>query len=103
MPGKNKIFLLLLFCFTFLCFWFGTNNGLDPDFGWHLRLGQITLQQGIPQTDLFSYTMPHYKMVNHEWLVDMGIAKLFPFFGLDGLAVMFSLLAFIAVLIQAVM
>ena len=40
----------------------------DSDLGWTLRIGAHTLQYGLTKTDPFSYTMPSYPFVDHEWL-----------------------------------
>src|SRR3972149_6328374 len=59
---------------------------LDPDFGWHLRMGEIILREGIPKTDPFSYTMPSYPFVDQTWLIDVVMARLYPAIGAIGLA-----------------
>lgn len=41
----------------------------DSDLGWSLRWGQYILDHGIRKTDVFSYTMPGYPFVDHEWIV----------------------------------
>jgi len=65
---------------------------IDPDFGWHLATGNIILQSGFPKTDPFSYTMPSFPFVEHEWLVDIIFAKLYPVAGLPGISILCSLL-----------
>lgn len=70
---------------------------LDPDFGWHLTTGKIILDSGIPETDPFSYTMPSFPYVDHEWLTDVSIASLFPILGTTGLAILFSAMAVLAI------
>ncbi|MBI4099632.1 hypothetical protein HY440_01350 [Candidatus Microgenomates bacterium] len=72
----------------------------DPDFGWHLRTGQLILQSGIPAKDPFSYTMPNFPYVDHAWLTDTAIAVLFPRIGYFGLALIFALLTTCALLIS---
>lgn len=84
----SLIFLLIVF--TLFC-WRGTIF-LDPDFGWHLKLGQIILDSGIPKTDPFSYTMSSYPFVDHEWLTNTIISMLYPFLGKIGLAGIYAVL-----------
>jgi len=44
---------------------------IDPDLGWHLRVGQtIFSDRAIPRFDQFSFTMNGFSWVDHEWLVD---------------------------------
>lgn len=79
--------LVLLLCFYI------SRVPLDPDFGWHLKMGDIILSNGIPHTDTFSYTMPSYPFVDHEWLMDVSFAMLYPFGGIYGLLSIFFLFA----------
>ncbi|OGH27945.1 MAG: hypothetical protein A3C27_03225 [Candidatus Levybacteria bacterium RIFCSPHIGHO2_02_FULL_39_36] len=71
---RKKIFFVTLFLVVFLIFFIIKNLFiLDPDFGWHLRLGELILKSGIPKTDPFSYTMPSFPFVDHEWLSNIMI------------------------------
>lgn len=72
---------------------------LDPDFGWHLRTGQIIFQEGITTKDHFSFSMPDHEFINHEWLVDVAIALLFPFLGNLGISFLFAVIAALALII----
>src|ERR1035437_6154958 len=65
---------------------------LDPDFGWHLRMGELILQKGIPLTDPFSYTMPSYNFIDHEWLSNILLATGYKTIGIYGLSIIFSLI-----------
>jgi hypothetical protein len=100
---RSRFFIFVFLPFSVLCivaFWIRGVILLDPDFGWHLRMGEIIQKTGIPKTDPFSYTMPSYPFVDHEWLTNVVIAKLYPLVGTKGLAVGFSFLATLAILIQ---
>jgi hypothetical protein len=55
-------------------------------------MGELILKQGIPQTDPFSYTMPSFPFVDHEWLANIGMYWLNLNFGKLGLSIVFSLL-----------
>lgn len=57
--------LLLFFVFSFL---FRTDFSFDQDLGRHLKVGEITLTESLPKTNLFSYTNPDFKYVNTHWL-----------------------------------
>lgn len=67
-------------------FWVIGINVLDPDLGWHLRMGEVIFASGVPKTDPFSYTMPSYPFVDHEWLTNVIMARLYPVLGMVGLA-----------------
>ncbi len=41
---------------------------LDPDMWWHLRTGEYILNNGLPYQDVFSFTVPEYAWITHEWL-----------------------------------
>lgn len=86
-------FLLIIF----LVFLIRGGVFLDPDFGWHLRMGEIIRASGIAKSDPLSYTMPTFGFVDHEWLTNVSISYIYSFFGMWGLAASFSLLAFLAV------
>ena len=66
------ILLILLCAFVFLGW-----ATIDPDFGWRIRVGQLILNQGIPQTDPFSFTMIKFPFVDHEWLTHVCIAWIY--------------------------
>ncbi len=72
-----KIGLKLFFWFVIFLVGFGfyikNVSLLDPDFGWHLHLGQLILKSGIPKLDPFSYTMPSFPFIDHEWLSNVII------------------------------
>jgi len=89
--------IMLIVCFSL--FLYRAFVSLDPDFGWHLRMGEIIIHSGIPKTDPFSYTMPNYPFVDHEWLTNFFIASIYPYIGKIGLAIIFSLFPLVALLI----
>lgn len=85
---RYKIFVIATLQFLFLIFiaW----NGLDPDFGWHIKLGEHILKNGIPKTDPFSYTMPSATYIDHEWLTNIVMHLAFSHAGKLGVAALFS-------------
>lgn len=91
--------MLILLAVVFILFWVKGIIFLDPDFGWHLRAGQLILQNGIPATDPFSYTMPSFPWVDHEWLTDAFTAFVYPFIGIIGLSFLFAILAITSVVV----
>jgi len=78
------LFVFLVF-FSFLSFY----NVLDPDFGWHIKTGQLILERGIPYQDWYSYTMSNFPWVNHEWLLDIAMYKIYSSFGMHFLMIVF--------------
>ena len=89
---KLHIVLFLLVC-VFIFFGWKT---IDPDFGWRIRVGQLILNQGIPHTDPFSFTMMNYPFIDFSWLTHICI---FLIYGLTNNSLLLSLIfGFIAVL-----
>ncbi len=68
-----------------------TYNFLDPDFGWHVKSGELILQRGIPYQDWYTYTMPTFAWINHEWLMDIGMYKALQVVGFRGVQLLFLL------------
>jgi len=79
---KSHIFLRILFFIGLVSMSFlVTHKTLDPDFGWHLRTGQLILERGVPHQDWYSYTMPNFPWIDHEWLTDVLIYNIYSYFG----------------------
>ena len=51
----RRLFPFALFVLLFAA---AVRPTLDPDMWWHLRTGEAILSDGIPRTDLFSFTFP---------------------------------------------
>lgn len=66
---------------------------IDPDFGWHLKMGELILKHGIPLTDPFSYTMPSFPFVDHEWLTNVIFYILYQNIGTAGMALITAVIA----------
>jgi hypothetical protein len=66
---------------------------LDPDFGWHLQFGRLIVKtHTIPINDIYSYTMPSYHFVDHEWGTDVIIASIYDRWGMWPLIILFGLI-----------
>jgi hypothetical protein len=72
---------------------------LDPDFGWHLKMGEYITLNGIPKSDPFSYTMPSFHFIDHEWAANFLIFHAYNTFGYNFLALVFSTFAITSPLI----
>lgn len=59
---------------------------LDPDFGWHVKMGEYIEKYGIPVKDPFTYTMPNFDFVDHEWLTNVLMWEGYRRVGRAGLA-----------------
>lgn len=87
----NVYFFLL--CFAIALFTIYGWLALDPDFGWHYKMGEIIVKEGIPETDPFTYTMPSYPFVDYEWLSNVLIYELYSRYGKELLALLYALIA----------
>jgi hypothetical protein len=87
---KLQVLLFLgLFLVLLISGFFVTFRSLDPDFGWHLKTGQLILERGVPYQDWYSYTMPSFPWVDHEWLMDVFIYLIYSDIGFYGLLLCF--------------
>jgi hypothetical protein len=63
----------------------------DPDVWWHLRTGQLILQnQGVFHTDPYSFTRYAHSWINHEWLSEVLLFGIYRLAGFGGLIVAFA-------------
>jgi hypothetical protein len=63
----------------------------DPDLWWHLRTGQLMLQNhSLFHTDPYSFTRFGQPWINHEWLSQILLFGLYRLFGFGGLIVCFA-------------
>lgn len=64
---QTVFYLLLGSILTFNSF-----SYLDPDFGWHLRFGQIIWEtRSLPHDQIFMWTLAGQNWVDHEWLSNL--------------------------------
>ncbi|MFC1790245.1 hypothetical protein ACFLZP_02035 [Patescibacteria group bacterium] len=77
---------------------------IDPDFGWHLRVGEYIWQtKSIPFKDLFSFSLPGYPYVYHSWLAELLIYFFYRSFGLWGVTFFYTGLLVLATWLLAKM
>jgi hypothetical protein len=63
----------------------------DPDFWWHLRTGQLILQNhSLFHTDPYSFTRLGQPWINHEWLSEVLLFGVYRVGGFGGLIVAFA-------------
>jgi hypothetical protein len=92
---KSKFVGFFWILFYFLVFLIVVRGGfsyLDPDFGWHLKVGQEISSTGqVPSANLYNYTYTG-NWVDHEWLSNLGLYHIYNFAGYETLVVLFALL-----------
>ena len=88
---------ILIFILVTMVFLICLKLPMDPDMGWHLQDGQLILaNKGIPATDPYSYTMPDFPVIFHEWLTDIIMWLIYYRLGLLVLSVVFAAITFLA-------
>lgn len=97
---NNKKLFSTVVVLVFLIFCYKGIVSLDPDFGWHIRLGQLISSNGLFATDPFSYTMPSFPYIDHEWLTNIFLANGFRVLGKPGLAIFYSILALLSLFLS---
>ena len=81
--------ILLLFIPLFLLLGFSAIFKLDPDFGWHLFLGQKMVESGELIERAVGYNVfKDTPMIDHEWLSDIILYRLQDKFGMWPLAIL---------------
>lgn len=101
MPRKKLFFYSIIAFTTITILFFGKCLiELNPDLGWHIRMGDYILRHGVPSTDPLSYSMTHFPFIDHEWLSNVLLALLFPFIGTTGLSFLFASLTSVILFLQ---
>jgi hypothetical protein len=92
---KSKFALIFWILFYFLVFLMLIRGGfsyLDPDFGWHLKVGgAISISGQVPHANLYNYTYTG-NWVDHEWLSNLTLYQIYNFAGYQALVIFFALL-----------
>jgi len=61
----QRLFTIL---FAVSLFAMAARETLDPDMWWHIRTGEVIVNEGILHEDVFSFTVPDNEWITHEWL-----------------------------------
>ncbi len=102
---KPKFINIITFLFYLLFFILILNNSfkfLDPDFGWHLKVGEeIYLNQKVPNINHYNYIFSDSDnfWVDHEWLSNLLIFKAYNNFGYFTLNIIFALIFLLTIIL----
>jgi hypothetical protein len=91
----TKIFAFLFYLLFLAMLLKNSFSYLDPDFGWHLKVGEETyINKEVPRINHYNYIFPESEnfWVNHEWLSDYLIFLVYDNFGYIVLNLIFALL-----------
>jgi hypothetical protein len=90
---KFTFFIALWVIFYFLVFGFLLKNSfgyLDPDLGWHLKVGEaISLTGVLPHINLYNYSFTG-RWVDHEWLANLISFEIYNHAGYLALSAFFA-------------
>lgn len=88
----KHLFWIFYYLFLFFLLLNNSFNYFDPDFGWHIKVGQeISLTGEVPSQNTYNYTY-RGTWVDHEWLGDFWLYKAYNSLGYIVVSVIFSLL-----------
>jgi len=92
---KNRFFLVLwvfFYVFVFSLLLKNSFSYLDPDLGWHLKVGEeITVAGDVPRANHYNYTFTG-DWVDHEWLSNVLAYDGYGHWGYISLSAIFALL-----------
>lgn len=93
--SKNSFSWILWAFFYFFIFALllkGSFGYLDPDLGWHLKVGEEIARTGsMPNVNSYNYTFTG-TWVDHEWLSNFLVYEIYSHWGYIALSVLFALL-----------
>lgn len=81
----QSIYPLTALLVTVLTLVFVGQGQAESDTLWHIKVGRWILENGIPYTDPFSWTMRGQEWFAHEWLWEASAALVFDSFGSTGI------------------
>lgn len=86
------IFWALFYCLVFFVLLKNSLASLDPDLGWHLKVGQeIAGTYQVPRASLYNYSYTG-QWVDHEWLADFSFFEIYSHFNYLTLAIISGLI-----------
>lgn len=97
---EKKYAIYILLFLLFVCCYFVTKGTIDPDFGWHLKTGQLILERGVPKVDWYTFTASNFPWIDHEWLTDIGIYKIYSILGYNFLLAFFLIIFTLAFIVS---
>lgn len=81
------LLLLSFFIFAGIYVMHCATRSLDPDLGWHLRMGEeIVETKDVPTVETWNTPIFGEQWIDHEWLLNVGFFEIYHHFGFEGLA-----------------
>ena len=96
----NRLAWIIFYAFLASVFVANCFGYLDPDFGFHLRVGEtIARERSVPHDQVYMWTLQGKTWVDHEWLANLFMSRLDQIGGYVTVALFFSLLPLLGLLI----
>ena len=107
-PNLNKTKLsattgitLIFYAYVFILLIHNSFSYLDPDLGWHLKVGESITQSGqVPHINTSSYPLFGANWVDHEWLANAVMYFIYTHAGYGLLTLIFALIILLALFLQ---
>lgn len=94
----KKLLWVLFYGLLFSILLHNSFSYLDPDFGWHLKFGEIIWYTAdVPRDQIFMWTLAGKTWVDHEWLANLGIYGLWSIGGYIFVSLCFALIPVITI------
>lgn len=98
--NKITFFWIIFYILIFFILINNSFNYLDPDLGWHLKVGEdIVKEKSVPNLEYYNYTLEGRTWVDHEWLSNVGMYEIYNNLGYIALSVFFALLIILILII----
>ncbi|MFA5131666.1 MAG: hypothetical protein WC467_04635 [Patescibacteria group bacterium] len=95
----RAVFWIIFFFFVFGLLLRNSLSYLDPDLGWHLKVGQeISASAQVPHLNIYNYTFTG-NWVDHEWLSNLISFQIYNYFNYFYLNIFFALVIVVSLLI----
>lgn len=91
--------MIIVLLVSFLIYFVKGIIFLDPDFGWHVKIGELITSSGFLFRDPFSYTMPSFPYIDIQWFSNVIFHSIYSLAGMYGLSLIYSLLMFLALVV----
>lgn len=99
-PKFSTIIWILFYIAIFVVLLNNSLRYMDPDFGWHLKVGeQILKEKAVPNLEIYNYPLEGETWVDHEWLINAAIYWIYAHWGYFILNIIFALIVILALII----
>ncbi|MFH0755507.1 MAG: hypothetical protein V1910_02470 [bacterium] len=96
----TKIIWILFYIFVFFFLLSNSYSYLDPDLGWHLKVGeQIVNEKAVPTFDYYDWPLEGKKWVDHEWLSNVFSYLIYNNFSYLAVNIFFALIVLLTLIL----